>query len=97
MIVIAVVMCATNPSQEQHIDNAYRILKERHLDDLGINADYLTIGQGLLGKEQMDNLLKKFISRDNYYLFSLTKIDLGDKTRTVGIGLLGHIFTIDDL
>ncbi|MEG0601913.1 MAG: DUF4359 domain-containing protein [Mucinivorans sp.] len=90
-------MCATNPSQEQHIDNAYRILKERHLDDLGINADYLTIGQGLLGKEQMDNLLKKFISRDNYYLFSLTKIDLGDKTRTVGIGLLGHIFTIDDL
>lgn len=97
LVVLAVAMFVTNPSEQQHVDNAFQILKERRLDDLGINADYLTIGQGLLGKEQMDNLLKKFITRKNYYFFSLTKIDLADKERTVGIGIFGHIFTIDDL
>lgn len=88
-------MFVTNPTEQQHVDNAYSILKERKMESLGINADYLTIGEGLLGKEKMDNLLKKFITRRNYYVFSLTQIDLGGDERTVGFGVFGHIFTID--
>lgn len=89
-------MYATNPSEQQHIDNARQMLKERRLDSsLGVNPDYLTIGEGLLGKKQMDSLLDKFIKRKNYYLFSLTQVDLGGRVRTIGLGVFGHIFSVD--
>lgn len=97
LVVLAVAMFITNPSEKEHIDNAYKVLKERKLESIGINADYLTIGEGLLGKQKMDGLLKKFIVRKNYYLFSLTQIDLGGDIRTVGFGVFGHIFSVDKL
>lgn len=97
MVLLAVVMFVTNPREQQHVDRAMQALKDRKIEGLGLNTDYLTIGEGLVGKDKMDELLKKFITRKNYYLFSLTEIDLlGDK-RIVGLGIFGHIFSIDDL
>lgn len=96
LVVLAGIMYTTNPSQSEHVDKARQMLKERRLDSsLGLNPDYLTIGEGLLGKKQMDSLLDKFIKRENYYLFSLTQIDLAGDVRTIGFGIFGHIFSID--
>lgn len=96
-VVLAVLMFVTNPSEQAHIDNAYTVLREKGMDKFGINSDYLVVGEGLLGREQMDDLLKKFIKRKNYYLFSVTEIDLMGEKHNVALGLFGRLWSITDL
>ncbi|MFI3287496.1 MAG: hypothetical protein R3Y61_03370 [Rikenellaceae bacterium] len=91
---ICYVAYITNPSEEEHIDNAYKILNESGIEDFGVNSDYLAVGEGLLGREGLNNLLGKFIVRKNYYLFSLTEIDLKGEKSIVAVGLFGHIFDL---
>ena len=97
LLVLGGILMATNPSHQAHVDAVRTALKERRLADLGIDADYLSIGQGLLGAERMDALLGKFVVRNNYWVFSLTQIDLGAERKTVGIGIAGHVWLIDKL
>ncbi len=87
----------TNPTEQEHIDNAYKILKENGVEDYGINSDYLTIGEGLLGKDKMDKFLDNFIQRKNYVLFSLTEVDLNGQKETIALGLFGKMWNIGDM
>ncbi len=87
----------TNPSKEKHIENAIRILKECGVENFGINSDYLTIGEGLVGKEGMADFMTRFIERDSYLVFSLTKVEIAGQQQTIAIGLFGHLFDISDL
>lgn len=91
---ICYVAYITNPSEEEHIDNAYKILKESEVEDFGVNADYLAVGEGLLGKEGLNNLLGKFIVRKNFYLFSLTEIDIRGEKSIVALGLFGKMWDL---
>lgn len=95
-VVLGVVMYMTNPSQKEHIDNAYKILREKGIEKFGINANYLAVGEGLLGKEQMDELLSRFITRDNYYLFSITQIEYTGRQHKVALGIFDHFWDISD-
>lgn len=96
-VVLAVVMFVTNPSEESHIDNAYKVLREKGVEKFGIDVNYLAIGEGLLGKEQMDGLLSKFITRKNYYIFSITEVEYGGQQHSVALGVFGTFFNITDL
>lgn len=95
LLIVGGVLVATNPSHEAHVVAVREALKEQKLAELGIDANYLAIGQGLLGAEQMDRLLGKFVVRNNYYIFSLTQIDLGKDRKTVGVGVGSKVFLID--
>lgn len=96
-VIIAVFAFITNPSEKQHIEYAYEALKSQGIENTGINPDYLVIGEGLLGKENMNDFLKRFIKRNNYFLFSLTELEFSDEPRIVAIGAFGKIWTISDL
>ncbi len=100
-LVLVVVFCyiaySTNPTEKEHIENAYSVLKEHGIDNYGINSDYLTIGQGLLGKEQMDVFLENFVHRRNYLLFSLTEVDINGNKEIIAIGLFGKLWNIGDI
>ena len=37
-----------------------------------------------------------FVDVDNYFLFSLGKMDLGGKEQVVSFGICGHVFTFND-
>lgn len=95
--IIAFFAYVSNPSEEDHVEYTYALLKEQGIDNLGINPDYLVIGEGLLGKDNMSGFLKKFISRKNYLLFSLTEVHFRDTPQTVAIGAFGKIWSISDL
>ncbi len=87
----------TNPSEKEHIDFAYKILKKQGIERFGINPDVLIIGEDFYGKENMDFFIKKLISRKNYYVFSLTEIDIMDNKQIVAIGAFGKIWTLPNL
>lgn len=97
LLVVGGILVATNPSHQDHVTAVRQALNEQKLTDLGIDANYLAIGQGLLGKEQMDRLLGKFVVRNNYYIFSLTQIDLGPERKTVGLGIGTKVWLFDRL
>lgn len=93
-IFLGFIAFVTNPSEDEHIDFAHTILKKQGVDSFGINPDYLVIGEGLLGKDNMGNFLKKFIIRKNYYLFSLTEVEIMDNAQIVAVGAFGRLWTL---
>ncbi len=86
-----------NPTKEEHAQNAVKLLKEIGVENYGINKDYLAIGEGLLGKERMEDLMGKFITRKNYFFFSLTAIDVEGDEQIIALGLFGHFFDLGDM
>ncbi len=93
-LLFAVIAYLTNPTEDQHIEKAYQILREQGVKNFGINSDYLAIGEGLVGKDNMNEFMSKFIKRKNYYLFSLTEVDINGIEQIVGIGLFGKVWDI---
>ncbi len=92
---IGYVAYITNPTEQEHIDNAYEVMAENGVKDFGVNGDYLNVGKKILGKNNMDKLMNKFIERKNYYLFSLTELDLNDDKQIIAVGLFGKLWSID--
>jgi hypothetical protein len=42
-----------------------------------------------------DGFINKIVSRDNFLLFSLTRVSVADKTKNIGVGILGQVFLQD--
>jgi len=89
-------LIATNPSIEDHREGVKKMYKEKlekinkqEKGDLGTN-----IGTGiasLIG----DGFIDKMVSRENFLLFSFTKVSLSDKSKNIGVGILGQVFVQD--
>jgi hypothetical protein len=93
---ILLALMATNPSIEDHREGVKEMYKKKlgemnkdKKDDLATQ-----IGTGI-GMLIGDGFIDKIVSRDNYLLFSLTKVSVGDKTNNIGIGILGQVFIQD--
>ncbi len=87
----------TNPDKEMHIENACEILKESGVENFGLNSVYMSIGEGLLGKDRMQSLMSKFIVRKNYLFFSLTQIEIDGDEEIVALGMFGKMWNIGPL
>ncbi len=96
-VVIGFLAFKLNPTKEEHIQNATELLKESGVENFGINKDYLTIGEGLLGKERMGDLMEKFVTRKNYFFFSLTAIEIDGDEQIIALGLFNHFFDMGDV
>jgi hypothetical protein len=93
---ILLALMATNPSIEDHREGVKEMYKKKLGEMNNDKKDDLAtqIGTGiatLIG----DGFIDKIVSRDNYLLFSLTKVSVGDKTNNIGFGILGQIFVKD--
>ncbi len=94
---IILALLATNPSIEDHREGVKKMYKDK-LAELNKNRqdDLATqIGTGI-GMLIGDGFIDKIVSRDNYLLFSLTKVPIGQyQTKNIGIGILGQVFVKD--
>lgn len=93
-VVIGFAAWLTNPSKQQHVDNAYSVLRAQGVENFGIDPSYLAIGEGLLGKEGMDSMLGSFVKRRDYYFFSLTQVNILGRSHYVSLGLFGRMWNI---
>lgn len=94
LIAIGVIAFVTNPSARTHRENAMELLLEYGGEEFGLNSDYITIGKGLIGAENMDELMASFINRRNYIFFSVTEIKVGDRSEIVALGLFGTMWDL---
>jgi len=93
---ILLALMATNPSIEDHREGVKKIYKEKlekinKQENGNLGAQIGTGIASLIGNGFID----KIVSRDNYLLFSLTKVSLGDKSKNIGFGILGNVFIKD--
>jgi hypothetical protein len=92
-IVLFVALLFSNPSQEQH----KLALKDKFIHSITEELEK----QENTGMEELqlsvatifiDNMVDKTVTRDNWFLFSTTKITIDGDEKTIGFGILGYVY-----
>jgi hypothetical protein len=97
------VLIYTNPSEENHLQTVKLKLKmsmnkKMSSDINSSNNSFNSIGKGLgmiLGDALIDRLTENFVFRQNFGIFSLTKVNFKGEDKIIGFGILGNIFITD--
>jgi hypothetical protein len=94
MILIALMV--TNPSIEDHRQEVLENYDEYAgmVNSNGPTNEWADAAQQIglaLGK----TILEKMVTRDNYYIFSISKLSFQDESRMIGVGFLGKVFLKD--
>lgn len=102
---ISFVLILTNPDRPKHAMAVKEILTKEfnkamteELRKSRNNYQATSAGIGLLlGSSLIDKVIDGYIDSENFYLFSLTKINVGGDNKTIGLGVLGKVFISDKL
>lgn len=93
-IFLVLLLLVTNPSQEQH----KLALKDKFISSIskeienqeqktGMEALQLSVATMFI-----DNMIDKTVTSTSYLLFSTTKIKIDGDEKTIGFGILGHVY-----
>jgi len=91
---ILLALMATNPSIEDHRQAVMNEIKKKMSQESNPDNKWEQVGQAI-GMAFGQGIIEKAVTRDNYLIFSITKISFNDKPKYFGIGILGHVFTND--
>ena len=89
IILIAVL---TNPSSEEHkqaVKSVVNHVVQNSISENGSDMEKLGI---LFGSSLAEKLIENSVTRDNYILFSITKIKWQGESKNIGYGLFGNVF-----
>lgn len=95
LIVFAVIILAallTNPSSEEHkqaVKSVINQVVQNSISENGSDMEKLGI---LFGSSLAEKLIENSVTRDNYVVFSITKITWQGKSKSIGYGLFGNVF-----
>jgi hypothetical protein len=95
ILILGAALFLTNPSLKEHkqaiSDVTKEVIKETKIDGI---INLFGNGEDLLIKA-----IQSETKRDNYYLFSLTKIKIDNESSPIiiGIGILGEVYIFDDV
>ncbi|MFD1769316.1 DUF4359 domain-containing protein [Sphingobacterium suaedae] len=93
LIAIILIAFFTNPRQEQHetaIKNkALTLLREK---SNAKDKETVNFGIQLFGSTLIDQFIKEHVKVENYYLFSLTKINWNNQEMVIGGGAFKQIW-----
>jgi hypothetical protein len=101
-IVLLGVLAVSNPKLEEH-QRAMRFKIEKIVDrefgnsnsSSSSSSTLETIASGIgsmLKTSIIDGIVKEYVKRKDYLLFSLTTVEINNEPKIVGIGLLGNVF-----
>lgn len=92
---LIVLLYSTCPEKKDHTealsDSVSQIISEQVP---GVDVNTLSSIPGFDGVLQFVG--ENMVDVDNYFLFSLGKMDLGGEQQVVSLGICGHVFTFND-
>ena len=98
VILIAVIANMTRPDKQAHKDAMMKAVKE-YVDEEAANKGLGDNGLTRFGKNVVNKAvevaLNSKLKLDDYYLFNTTHVKMGDKKKTLSLGLFGMVFTFD--
>ncbi|HRP90622.1 MAG TPA: hypothetical protein PKX92_11355 [Edaphocola sp.] len=103
-IATGVSMWITNPKVDKHKEAVFKDLSEVLMEQKDRISSENKLQNAILknlDQGSLDNLVKPFVdiavSVEDYKVFSLTKLDLGEAVYNVGIGIFGKVFIFPQL
>lgn len=105
MALVTVVALFTNPTPERHKEavknKIHQYLKNQMIEDYSNSENsYSSVAHAfelLIENTIVDNLLDNFVGSDNYLIFSITKINVEDKSKAIGYGVFGNVILFKEL
>ena len=100
-IFLVLLLLLTNPSQDKH----KLALKDKFIGSITKELEKQKEKTGMEGLQLsvatmfIDNMVDKTVTSTNWLLFSTTKINIEGSEKTIGFGILGHVYlssSIDD-
>ena len=97
-IVIMLTAVFTNPSKEKINDKLTLKAKEILKNQLDYkHKDAVDFGMMLFGDQVVKEFVNNYTHTDNYYLFSLTKINWNSEEVVIGGGAFGQVWISDKI
>lgn len=90
--VIVLIAVFTNPSTEEHKQAVKSVVNQIVQNSVSENASDMENLGILLGSSLAEKLVENSVTRDNYILFSITKISWKSESRNIGYGVFGNVF-----
>ncbi|MBO4870422.1 MAG: DUF4339 domain-containing protein [Muribaculaceae bacterium] len=101
VVILGGILAVTCPSRQDHKDAVASSSREwldqklRSDDQQGGFASILKgVFEWVSGKG-IDYAIDEYLDVDNYFVFSVGRIRIGDSPKTVSLGVLNHVFTFD--
>lgn len=101
--IVLFIAVSLNPNKERHQENVKSIFMKSIQKDMSesmTNGNDLEIAGSSLGAalaiNVIDQLIKTSVTRDNYFIFSMTRLTWEGESRIVAIGVLDEIYVFDD-
>lgn len=98
ILLIAAIAFMTRPDKQAHKEAMMKAVRE-YVDEEAANKGFGDNGLTRLGKnivnKAVEAALNSKLKVDDYYLFNMTHVKMGDKQKTLSLGLFGKVFTFD--
>ncbi|MFC4739033.1 DUF4359 domain-containing protein [Flavobacterium ponti] len=96
VVLVLLVAIFTNPSQTEHkekIKETFTNYYQKSLDENKIDSEnnFAALGS-LLGETLINQIIEKAVTRENYVIFSITKITFKGEKKSIGYGIFGNVF-----
>lgn len=92
---ILLIAIFTNPSTEEHKQAVKSVVNRVVQNSVSENTSDMENFGVLLGSSLVEKLVENSVIRDNYLLFSITKISWKGEIRNIGYGVFGNVFLSD--
>jgi hypothetical protein len=98
ILLVAVLAVMTRPDKQAHKEAMMKAVKE-YVDEEASNQGFgdnifTDLGKGVVNKV-IEAALGTKLKVDDYYLFNTTHVNLNGESKTLSVGLFGHVFTFD--
>ncbi len=94
--VILLIAIFTNPNQTEHKEKVKSTITTFYQKKLEENKTTSSNGfealGNLLGNSFINTMVENAVTCDNYFLFSVTKINYEGQDKSIGYGVLGNVF-----
>ncbi|MCB0736875.1 MAG: DUF4359 domain-containing protein [Bacteroidetes bacterium] len=98
ILLLAIVGFATNPDLAKHQNAAKEAFKEKMDSELDENGMKGLKGLANMATELLSpSILNALVSRENYFILSLTKVETAEGLKTAGIGIFGQVIIFSSL
>ena len=86
LMIILAVFIITNPAESDHENAVFKKIESQE----NFEVSESSLGNAL-GSFLGESILKNVIERRNFFLFSLTEVNINEETKIVGWGALGYV------
>ena len=101
LVLLGGILAVTCPSRQDHKDAVASSSREwvnQKLQSVDQAGGLVSIVTGVIewvSGKGIDFAIDEYLDVDNYFVFSVGRIRVGDKPRVVSVGVLNHVFTFD--